>query len=165
MFVNSGHQKGTNVLSAQGNWLMSDKPGLSLRSAFLEIQSTCDILIFYVAHSQDDNCHPQRLSLQTEPRGSGALSGPYAEGFEPPFSENLRWLHSRRLTPSHQYFWFVGFSELLTLLWGAPTSPVPSHWRVGMDGCEYPLGWGGSESSWGPEHQSSITLCCMGTGW
>lgn len=116
MFVNSGHQKGTNVLSAQGNWLMSNKPGLSLRSAFLEIQSTCDILIFYVAHSQDDNCHPQRLSLQTELRGSGALSGPYAEGFEPPFSENLRWLHSQRLTPSHQYFWFVDFSELPTLL-------------------------------------------------
>lgn len=80
MFVNSGHQKGTNVLSAQGNWLTSDKPGLSLRSAFWEMQSTCDILIFYVAHSQDDNCHPQRLSLQSEPRGSGALSGPYPEG-------------------------------------------------------------------------------------
>lgn len=27
-----------------------------------------------------------------------------------------------------------------------------------------PLGWSGSESSWGPEHLSSVNLCCMGTG-
>lgn len=115
MFVNSGHQKDTKVLSAQGNWLVSGKPELSLRSAFLEIQSACDILIFCVTHSQEDDCNPQSLSPQTEPRGSGALSDPHPEGFEPPFSENLRWLHSWRLAPSCQSFWFVDVSELPTL--------------------------------------------------
>ena len=116
MSVNSGHQKGTKVLSAQGNWLMSDKPGLFPQVCFFGIQSTCDILVFCVAHSQEDDCHLQSLSLQTETRGRGALSDPHREGFEPPFSENLRWLHSWRPAPNCQSFWFVDFSELPTLL-------------------------------------------------
>ena len=44
-----------------------------------------------------------------------ALSDPHREGFEPPFSENLRWLHSWRPAPNCQSFWFVDFSELPTL--------------------------------------------------